>query len=99
MTVLPGGEFSMTRNLVQWFLYLVLVGMFAALVAGSALPPGADGRAVFHFVALTAFAGYTLALWQMSIWYSRSWATTIKATFDGLIYALITAAIFAWLWP
>lgn len=99
MTVLPGGDFSMTRNLVQWFLYLVLVGMFAALIAGSALPPGADDLAVFHFVALTAFAGYTLALWQMSIWYSRSWATTIKATFDGLIYALITAAIFCWLWP
>src|SRR5688572_1020104 len=99
MTVLPGGDFSMTRNLGQWFLYLVLVGIFAALIAGSALPPGADGRAVFHFVALTAFAGYTLALWQMSIWYSRSWGTTIKATFDGLIYALITGAIFAWLWP
>jgi len=99
MTVLPTGAWSMTTNLIQWFLYLILVGMFAGWVAGSALPAGADDFLVGHFVAITAFIGYTLALWQMSIWYHRSWGTTIKATFDGLIYALITAAIFCWLWP
>jgi len=99
MTVLPTGAWSMTTNLIQWFLYLVLVGMFAAWVAGLVLPPGTDVYLVFHLVAITAFIGYTLALWQMSIWYHRSWGTTIKATFDGLIYALVTAAIFCWLWP
>jgi hypothetical protein len=99
MTVLPTGAWSMTTNLVQWFLYLVLVGMFSAWVAGLVLPAGADAYLVFHFVAITAFIGYTLALWQMSIWYQRAWSTTIKATFDGLIYALVTGAIFSWLWP
>jgi hypothetical protein len=99
MTVLPGGDFSMTKNLVQWFIYLILISLFAAGIAGSALPPGAEGRGVFHFVALSAFGGYALALWQLSIWYSRSWSTTLKSTFDGLIYALVTAAIFGWLWP
>src|SRR5215211_3854047 len=46
MTVLPSGEFSMTKNLVQWFLYLILVSLFAAGIAGSALPPGAEDRAI-----------------------------------------------------
>src|SRR5207249_1623971 len=46
-----------------------------------------------------AFVEYTLALWPMSIWYRRSWITTLKATVDGLIYALLTAGVFAWLWP
>jgi len=63
------------------------------------LPPGASSRAAFHFAGLTAFVAYTLALWPMSIWYRRSWITTIKATVDGLIYALLTAGVFAWLWP
>jgi hypothetical protein len=99
LTVLPGGDFSMTKNLVQWFLYLILVSLFAAGIAGSALPPDADEHSIIHFVAVCAFAGYVLALWQMSIWYSRSWWTTLKSTFDGLIYALVTAAIFVWLWP
>jgi hypothetical protein len=35
----------------------------------------------------------------MSIWYSRAWINTIKSTIDGLIYALLTAGTFGWLWP
>jgi hypothetical protein len=48
---------------------------------------------------VTSFLGYTAALWQMSIWYRRSWLTTIKITIDGLIYGAITAVTFGWLWP
>src|SRR5213083_2780519 len=80
MTVLPSGPWPMRRNLTLWFLY--------------ALPVGSPYRAVFHVVAVTAFIGYSVALWQMSIWYARSWSTTAKATVDGLIYALLTAATF-----
>jgi len=39
-----------------------------AYVAGRALPPGSDYLRVFRFVGVTAFVGYTLALWQMAIW-------------------------------
>jgi len=38
-------------------------------------------------------------LWQMSIWYRRSWSTTLKATLDGVIYGLLTGGAFGWLWP
>jgi hypothetical protein len=76
-----------------------VVGFFAAYVAGRTLPPGTDYLRVFQLVGATAFIGYSMALWQMSIWYSRAWGTTIKATIDGLIYALLTAGTFGWLWP
>ena len=99
MTVMPNGQFSMGRNLGLWFLYCVVVGLLAAFAARGALPPGASYVSVFHLVALCAFMGYTLALWQMSIWYRRAWSTTIKSTVDGLIYALLTATTFGWLWP
>ena len=98
-TVFPGGSMSMGKNLVMWFLYSVVVGCFAAYVAGRALPAGAAYLQVFRFAGVTAFVAYSVALWQMSIWYHRSWVTTIKATVDGLIYALVTGATFAWLWP
>src|SRR2546430_1598421 len=65
-TVMPGGSMAMGKNFIQWFLFSVVVGIFAALVAGSALPPGAGSRAAFHFAGLTAFVAYTLALWPMS---------------------------------
>lgn len=99
LTVLPTGPWSMRRNLVLWFLYAVVVNVFAAYIAGRALPPGSLYLAVFRFVGATAFIGYSVALWQMSIWYRRSWSITIKATIDGLIYALLTAGTFGWLWP
>jgi hypothetical protein len=98
-TVMPNGPASMGNNLVLWFLYSAVVGVFAAYVAGRALPAGAAYLRVFRFAGVTAFAGYSLALWQMSIWYRRAWITTIKATVDGLIYALLTAGTFGWLWP
>ncbi|HJS22032.1 MAG TPA: hypothetical protein VJ764_05195 [Steroidobacteraceae bacterium] len=99
MTVMPNGMMSMTSNLVQWFLYCVLVSFFAAYVASRALPGGEEYLRVFQLVGATAFVGYTLALYQMSIWYKRSWSLTIKATVDGLIYALLTGGTFGWLWP
>jgi hypothetical protein len=99
LTVLPNGPWSMGGQLGLWFGYLVVISLFAAYVASRALPPGADYISVFRFAGTTAFLGYAPALWQMSIWYRRAWSTTAKATVDGLIYALLTAGTFGWLWP
>jgi hypothetical protein len=99
LTVFPAGTTSMTSELIQWFLYSVVVGIFAAYVAGRALPAGAPYLAVFRFTGVTAFCSYTIAGWQASIWYKKSWGTAFRNTVDGLIYALFTAGVFGWLWP
>jgi hypothetical protein len=99
ITVMPAGPISMKKNLIQWFLFTLAVTVFAAYVAGRALPAGSPYLAVFRFVGATAFIGYSVALWQTSIWYARSWSLTVKSTVDGLIYALLTAGVFGWLWP
>lgn len=99
MTVAPGGPPSMGRSLLLWFLYCALVGVFAAYVAGRALESGADYLAVFRFAGVSAFMGYSLALLQNSIWYRRNWGATLKSMFDGLVYGLLTAGTFGWLWP
>jgi len=99
LTVMKSGPPSMGMSLALWFVYCVVVGIFAAYIAGRALGAGAHYLAVFRFAGCTAFVGYTLALWQNVIWYKRSWKATLKSTFDGLIYALLTAGTFGWLWP
>src|SRR5712692_6622078 len=90
-TVWPNGPTKMGKNLILWLLYAAVVGLFAGYVAGRALPVGTAYLEVFRSVGVTAFIGYSVALWQMAIWYNRAWSTTIKATVDGLIYALLTA--------
>jgi len=89
----------MGPSLALWFLYCVVVGVFAAYVAGRALEPGAHYLKVFRFAGVTAFVGYSLALWQSTIWYKRAWTTTLKSNVDGLVYGLLTAGTFGWLWP
>lgn len=99
MTVLPSRPMGMGKPLALWFVYTVVVSFFAAYVTGRALGPGHVYLEVFRFAGATAFIGYSVALWQNSIWYGRSWGLTVKQTFDGLIYGLVTAGVFGWLWP
>lgn len=99
MTVWPSGPQGMGKSLGLWFGYGILVGIVAGYVSGVALPPGAPYLTVFRIAGTVAFAGYALALMQQSIWYHRSWATTFRSMADGLIYALLTAGAFGWLWP
>jgi hypothetical protein len=99
MTVVPNGPPAMPTRLFVWFLYSVIVSVFAAYIAGRALAPGAHYLAVFRFAGCTAFIGYSLALAQHSIWYNRNWMTTLKSMLDGLVYGLLTAGTFGWLWP
>ena len=99
LTVMQPGPVSMGRNLGMWFFYILVVGIFTAYIAGRALPPHSQYLQVFRFAGAAAFLSYSVALWQMSIWYQRSWSITIKSTIDGLIYALLTAGTFGWLWP
>ena len=99
MSVWKNGPMQMGPTFVQWFLFAVIVGVFAAYVAGRALPAGAEYLHVFRFAGVTAFIAYSVALWPLSIWYHRPWLATFKMTVDGLIYGLLTAGVFGWLWP
>ena len=99
MTVKPNAPVTMTGNLVSWFIYTLVVGIIVAYAAGVTLPEGSGYRGVFRVVSVVAFCCYALALPQLSIWYHRGWRLTFVAMFDGLIYALMTAGTFGWLWP
>jgi hypothetical protein len=99
MIVMPPGVMTMGRNLVQWFIYVLIIGILTAYITGHALSTGAPYLRVFQVAGAAAFVSYAAALWPLSIWYRRGWGLTIKGTLDGLIYALLTAGTFGWLWP
>jgi len=99
MTVIKSGVPKMGGSLALWFIYCVIISVFAAYIGIHAAPPGTHYLAVFRFVGCSAFMGYALALLQNSIWYKRNWGATVRSMFDGLIFALVTAGTFGWLWP
>jgi hypothetical protein len=100
VTVMAGDmQTNFKKALGLWFVYSVAVNVFAAYVAGRALRPGTEYLEVFRFVGTVAFLAYGFALAQMSIWYGRKWSTTTKSLVDSVIYGLLTAGVFGWLWP
>jgi len=99
LTVKPSGAPSMGKALGVWFVYLVVVGVMVAYVTGRVLEPGTHYLRVFRVAGTVAFLAYAGAEPINSIWIGRKWSTTLKNVFDGLVYALLTAGVFGWLWP
>jgi hypothetical protein len=99
MTLAPGSAPSMGPYLGLWFIYCVVVSICIGLLSWYIVGPGQPFSYVFHISAFMAFLAYGGALPQMSIWFRRSWATTVKSLFDAVIYGAVTGAAFGWLWP
>ncbi len=93
------GPMNMGAYLGQWFVFCLVVSFFCALLVAHALAPGASCARVFHIVAIPALMGYAFGALPNAIWWGHPWGSTIKHVIDGLIYAVITGATFAWLWP
>jgi len=99
LTVIPSGAPAMGKYLGMWFVYCVVVGIVVAFVAGTTLSAGTRYLVVFHLTGLAAFLAYGVGQIQDSIWKGQTWGVTFKHVVDGLIYALLTAGTFGWLWP
>jgi hypothetical protein len=99
LTVIPSGPPNMPKYLSLWFVYSLLVSLFVAYLAGRTLASGTDYLQVFRVAGTAAFMSYGLANFADSVWKGQPWSTTLKHMFDGLVYALLTAGVFGWLWP
>ncbi|GAA0723884.1 hypothetical protein [Dokdonella soli] len=93
------GPANMGAYLGQWFVYCLLVSLFAALIGTHVMAAGMPYQHVFRVVGVIAFMAYGLGSVPNAIWWGHPWGSEVKHIIDGVIYALITAATFAWLWP
>jgi len=89
----------MPKFLIQWFVYCLLIEFFVAYLTGRTIAPGASYLVVFRVAGTAAFLAYGLSHLSNGIWKGQMWATTIKEVIDGLVYVLLTAGTFGWLWP
>jgi len=99
LTVMPNGQMSMGKYLGLWFVYLLVVSFFVAYIAAHTVAAGAHYLVVFRVVGATAFLAYGLGRVVDSVWMGVPWSNTVRNLVDGLIYALLTAGTFGWLWP
>jgi hypothetical protein len=99
LTLLPSGPPAMPKFLGMWFAYCLIIGFFVAYLAGRTVEPGANYLAVFRVVGTAAFLAYGLGNLSNGIWKGQPWGVTLKEAMDGLVYGLLTAGTFGWLWP
>ena len=92
-------KFEMGKQMGLSVLHYLVISTLVAYLAASTLPAGAAYLAVFRVVATAAILAYAGAIASNAIWWGNSWSSTIKNIFDGVVYGLLTAGVFAWLWP
>jgi len=99
LTVRPSGPVAMPKFLIQWFGYCLVIGFFVAYLPGRVLAPGTPYPAVFRVAGTAGFLAYGLGSLSNGIWKGQPWSSVIKEVIDGLVYGLLTAGTFGWLWP
>lgn len=99
LTVFPNGLPNMGKLMPLQIAYFLLGCVLIAFCATQVLTTDADTMTVFRFVATVGFLAFGWANIPMSIWFGHAWSTTAKYLLDALIYGLVVAGCFAWLWP
>ncbi len=99
MTIFPPGPPFMPKFLGMWFGYCLIIALFVAYLTGRTLAPGTPYPEVFRVAGTAAFLAYGLGHLSNGIWKGQPCGMTIKELIDGLVYALLTAGTFGWLWP
>lgn len=98
VTVIAEGP-NMGKMLGMWIVNLLLVSFMVAYVGAATMPAGTEYLKVFQVIGGTAFLAYTGNALTMSIWQGMPWSQLPGRIFDGVVYALLTAGVFGWLWP
>src|SRR3954451_7538028 len=99
LTVMRSGRPNMGKLLGQWFAFILAVSLLIAYAAAHSIPEGAPYLRVFRVVGAIGFLTYGMGQIPAAIWWGKPWKSALKDLFDGLVYGLVTAGTFGWLWP
>jgi hypothetical protein len=99
LTVFPSGPPAMLKFMGLWFAFTLIISIFVAYLAGRTLGSGTNYLAVFRVAGTAGFLAYGLGNLSNGIWKGQPWGMTLKEVIDGLVFGLLTAGTFGWLWP
>ena len=92
-------KFSFPSAIVSYFIYTLVMSTLIAYVGAVTLKPGTVYLAVFRVIGTAGILTYSFGSVADSIWYGKPWRATAKQIADGVLYGLLTAGTFGWLWP
>lgn len=99
LTVFPSGPPVLPKFMAMWFGYCLIVGFFVAYLTYHTVAAGSNYLVVFRVAGTAAFMAYSFAHISNGIWKAEPWGNVVKEVIDGLVFGMLTAGTFGWLWP
>lgn len=106
------GPMNMGVNMFVTFLFYLVTSAVIAYLGWAALPHGTGATAipgvaaaaptfgkVFQVIGTAAILAYCFASFPNDLWFQKKPRAMAMEWIDGIIFGLITGAIFAWQWP
>lgn len=102
----PVGHLSLWRpplgmggKLAATFFVHLAASTLIAYLACITLPRAAEHARVFQVVGSAGILAYCFSFIPNAVWFGASGRTIMLGIIDGVVYGVITGAIFAWRWP
>ncbi|MCA9302664.1 MAG: hypothetical protein KC996_00930 [Phycisphaerales bacterium] len=98
ITIYPKAP-SFAFNLLRCFLTYLAISAIAGYLAGIGLAPGTEYMRVFRVVGTAALLGHCFGGLANDYFLGKPARFIITGLVDGVVFALVTAGIFAAMWP
>lgn len=93
------GPTNMAKNMVFTFLTFLLVSCLIGYLGSACLPRGTGFMQVFRVLGTAGVLSYCFAFLPGDIWFQNKPRATLMCMIDGVVFGLITGAVFGLLWP
>ena len=90
---------TMGDKMVATFIVYLVVSTLIAYLTRIAISGPANFVKVFQVAATAGILAYCFSHMPSAIWWGSYKRTIVANVIDGILYAAITGAIFAWRWP
>ncbi len=88
---------NMGKQILLTLAYFFVAAFLIGYIASIAFPPGENDKLdVFALVFTAGLLCHALSPFPAVFWFRKHFAMDVL---DGVVYALVTAAVFTWLWP
>jgi len=96
---LRSAPMNMRKTMGLTFVFYLVVGVFVAYMGHLTLGEDPEYLQVFQVTGCAAVMAYCLGFIPGALWTGKSIRSSIMDLIDGVVYGLLTAGTFGWLWP
>jgi hypothetical protein len=93
----PGQAFA--ASLGAFFVYALVISVLVGYLASRTVDPAMHYKGVFRIAATAGILAYAFGGLYGGVWGARPWPAAWRDFGHGVLYGLLTAGPFAWLWP